>query len=247
MILNRIMSNEKYILSLLDPQDKNVLDFGSGNGNLVRELKAASFNAVGCDVLEWYSLRDGEIVDGLLVGKDLLPSSDHQLPFRSGKFCSIVSNQVVEHLLDLDAMSSELFRVLKPGGKIYLLFPVKEALIEPHTRIPLLQFFKPYSLAFGTLVSLKIFSQNMLRPKHLRVPVFEKVKKTRLYFKEGIHFRTLNEIVENFESFGFTVSIKTDDWFDRCYSKGPIFKLFARFLNPKFFLGCHLILEKDQL
>ena len=142
-------------------------------------------------------------------------------------------------------MSSELFRVLKPGGKVYLLFPVKEALIEPHTKIPFLQFFKPSSLAFGTLVTLKIFSQNIVRPKHLRVPIAEKVKGTRFYFKEGIHFRTLNEIVENFESFGFTVSIRTHDWFDRCYSKGPIFKFFTRFLNPKFFLGCHLILEKD--
>ena len=174
MILNRIMSNEKYILSLLNPQDKNVLDFGSGNGNLVKRLKAANFNAFGCDVLEWYSVRDGETVDGLLVGKDLLPSSDHQLPFRSGKFCSIVSNQVVEHLLDLDAMSSELFRVLKPGGKIYLLFPVKEALIEPHTKIPLLHFFKPNSLVFGTLVSLKIFFTKYGASKTLEVPVFEK-------------------------------------------------------------------------
>ena len=87
MILNRIMSNEKYILSLLNPQDKNVLDFGSGNGNLVRELKAANFNAFGCDVLEWYSVRDGETVDGLLVGKDLLPVLT--ISFHSGPVSSV--------------------------------------------------------------------------------------------------------------------------------------------------------------
>ena len=76
MILNRIMSNENYILSLLDPHDKKVLDFGSGNGNLVRKLKASNFNAIGCDVLEWYSVRNGDLIDGLLVRKALLPSSD---------------------------------------------------------------------------------------------------------------------------------------------------------------------------
>ena len=73
----------------------------------------------------------------------------------------------------------------------------------------------------------------MVRPKHLGFLCLKRLK-TRLYFKQGIHFRTLNEIVENFESFGFTVSVKTHDWFDRCYSR-LIVKFFLAILNPKFF------------
>jgi SAM-dependent methyltransferase len=44
-------------------------------------------------------------------------------PFPEGKFDSVLCNQVLEHVFTPDAFLSEIYRVLKPGGRVLLTVP----------------------------------------------------------------------------------------------------------------------------
>tara|TARA_A100001015_G_scaffold311546_1_gene415005 strand:- start:561 stop:1298 length:738 start_codon:yes stop_codon:yes gene_type:complete len=243
-MLNSNMTNEDYLVSLLSSHDTRVLDFGSGEGNLVRKLHYAKFDAVGCDILQWYKACEGKQVNGLMIGKDLICNTENHIPFADEHFTSIVSNQVIEHISDLDAIARELNRVIKPGGFAYLLFPVKESIIEPHTKIPLLQHFNPSSIIFALLISIKIFMRNLIAGKDSRVSVAQKVRESRLYFQDHIHFRHLNDVKMIFEGAGFEVRDETSKWFMSRYSNSYILRLISFILKPKYFIGSHLLLRK---
>ena len=56
-------------------------------------------------------------------------------------FDVVFSNQVLEHVPDLDKVLSEIHRVLKPGGVILSLFPDRAVWREGHCGIPFLHRF----------------------------------------------------------------------------------------------------------
>ena len=244
-MLNSRMTNDDYLISLLRPLDTQILDFGSGRGALVKKLHDAKFKAVGCDILEWYVEYEGQRINELLLGTDLVLSTDNTIPFNDGHFTTIVSNQVIEHISDLDAIALELHRVIKMDGLIYLLFPVKEALIEPHTKIPFLHYLNPTSVSFGILVWIKLILQNFLNSNNGHpVSIKQKLKETREYFEHHVHFRELNDIKSKLEGVGFEVSDETSKWFTARYSHSLVARLVAFFVQPKYFIGTHLVLKK---
>jgi SAM-dependent methyltransferase len=103
-----------------------VLDFGCGVGDAVMAWRAAGHEAVGCDIVlerpgEWlYSIEE-----------------PYRLPFADATFDLVVSNQVLEHVQDHDAVFAEIKRVLKPGALSLHLFPSRWAPKEVHTLVPL--------------------------------------------------------------------------------------------------------------
>jgi len=57
------------------------------------------------------------------------------LPFRNGFFDLVVSNAVLEHVGDIGETIQEMYRVLKPNGKIYHEIPNYLFPVEPHYKI----------------------------------------------------------------------------------------------------------------
>jgi SAM-dependent methyltransferase len=57
-------------------------------------------------------------------------------PYEDASFDAIVSNQVGEHLFDIDGFFSEISRTLRPGGISVHIFPLKNYLLEGHTGAP---------------------------------------------------------------------------------------------------------------
>ena len=55
-----------------------------------------------------------------------------------------VSNQVIEHVHDLSHLMRNLQRCLRPGGTSVHLFPMKHHVVEAHTRMPLLHYFRDF-------------------------------------------------------------------------------------------------------
>jgi SAM-dependent methyltransferase len=96
---------------------QRVLDIGSGP----RSFGGATFP---CTVVSL-----DEDVDAFVYGGDLPPGHSrifgrsHSLPFADASFELVVCNHVLEHVEDVDATLGEVARVLKPGGRLFVIVP----------------------------------------------------------------------------------------------------------------------------
>jgi SAM-dependent methyltransferase len=122
-------------LAKIDPPAR-ILDFGCGRGEVVRMLRESGYDAFGCD-------PEADWVPGtpnLLT----MSMSPYRLPFPDGSFDVVVSNTVLEHVLNKEESLREIARVLKPGGYAMHLFPGRWYLPrEPHLFVPLSNFWSP--------------------------------------------------------------------------------------------------------
>ena len=96
------------------------LDAGSGGGHYLNILSKSGKRAVGLEYSK-DGIKDSKkrvvntsIVNGSLIG---------EMPFRSHAFDFILCSEVMEHLLDLDAVISEFKRILKKDGCIVVTVP----------------------------------------------------------------------------------------------------------------------------
>jgi ubiquinone/menaquinone biosynthesis C-methylase UbiE len=101
-------------------RDQIVLDFGCGNGKLSFRLKergAASVYGVDLNSAALARARDanshGPSVEFLLGGASSIP-----LPSESVDLIFCIS--VLEHIMDVDSILREWYRVLRPGGKVLI-------------------------------------------------------------------------------------------------------------------------------
>lgn len=108
------MLNRRNILSLASGTNpKSFLDLGCDDGKWTKKVAAAAgaTNIYGIEIIPKsadYSRKAGVQVT---VG-----SLDNELPYDDMLFDLVHSNQVIEHVSDIDKFTSEAFRVLKPGG-----------------------------------------------------------------------------------------------------------------------------------
>jgi SAM-dependent methyltransferase len=140
------------------PAKGRVLEIGCGTGGITLHLARAGFHAVGIDSLQY----DPEILVAgnayarrLGLPSCLEPADAASLPFVDGAFDAIVCFSVVEHLDDPLKALEEAIRVLKPGGVLFVSFPLfwspHGGHLDDHIRIPWFHIL-PKRLVVGTLV-----------------------------------------------------------------------------------------------
>jgi len=105
-------------------KDTRILDWGCGAGDLVTEGRAAGYDVVGCDF----------DASGLYLSA--INAEDYRLPYVDRSIDVVISNQVLEHVMDYEGSLAELRRVLKPGGAFLHMFPARMIPIEPHVFVP---------------------------------------------------------------------------------------------------------------
>lgn len=118
-------------------QHTRVLDLGCGAGKLVQAAREKGYDFYGCGL----GLRDahtnadqGLVEQGILRDIDLEP---YHLPFDDCTFDAVISDQVLEHVMDYPSTLREVHRVMKPGGAFLHVFPPRYMPIEPHVHVPL--------------------------------------------------------------------------------------------------------------
>jgi SAM-dependent methyltransferase len=99
------------------PSRGRLLELGCGEGKVLRGIAShrPELKLFGCDV------RDVAPVDGAYEFRRmtaLIPAVDHELD-------AAVFSDVLEHVDDPQAMLSELFRVLRPGGRLIGFIPLE--------------------------------------------------------------------------------------------------------------------------
>ena len=97
-----------------------VLDIGCGDGHFASIAYTEPID-VGIDV------RDEELREarrrGASVYVDLAIASATRLPFADASFATVISNCVIEHIEDNEAVLAEIGRVLRPGGTFATTLP----------------------------------------------------------------------------------------------------------------------------
>ena len=128
-----------YVRSSVAPGAR-VLDYGCGAGTTVALLCEAGFDAHGVDI-RWDGADFRELDDP--SGRLRYYEEGGRLPFDDDSFDLVISDQVFEHVVPLEASIREIERVLKPGGVSYHHFPSKAVLREGHIGIPLAHRLPP--------------------------------------------------------------------------------------------------------
>jgi len=113
-----------------------VLDYGCGRGATVRALRARAVDAYGADVffagMDYEDIGSDElVVQGII--RRISPRGD--VPFPDQWFDVLISDQVLEHVKDLDKAISEFGRLIKSGGVMLHHFPSLEVWREPHYNV----------------------------------------------------------------------------------------------------------------
>jgi SAM-dependent methyltransferase len=122
------------------PEKKNirVLDYGCGGGDLVRFLMQNGYDAYGVDVDtffdDFYSYTDRELLSG---GRISVIDIDGKGSLSGQTFDFIISNTVLEHVVDKKRHLSAVARYMSGSSVALLLYPLLESIREGHIR----QFF----------------------------------------------------------------------------------------------------------
>ena len=175
-----------------------VLDYGCGKGEIVAEARKKGLAAYGAEAFYEGSNIRGEIEKQGWLGTVVREIKNGVIPFEDNFFDLIISNQVFEHVDDIDAVLREIDRVLKPNGALLCLFPSKDCIREGHCGIPFIHWFPKHSLLrFYYMVVLRIMGMG-----------FHKGKKSPSQWTSDFlqwldaftHYRGSNEILTCFEA-----------------------------------------------
>lgn len=141
---------------------RRVLDFGGGNGVLLREL-SKRFDEVVCvdldadiarEVVRLYKLPNVEV-----MSDDIF-----ELGLPDGHFDVIIAASVLEHILELERLAMEMKRLLAPGGELLVTAPSENRFYELGRR--LVGYSKPWDHHYdGEFIINAVGSQLMLSDK----------------------------------------------------------------------------------
>jgi ubiquinone/menaquinone biosynthesis C-methylase UbiE len=114
------------------------LDVGCGDGGITARLAPYFHHVIGIDV-EPNRVRSAESCSHQ---KNLAFSvaSAHHIPFNDSSFDIVVCAQVYEHVQDQQALASEIWRVIRPGGICFFSGPNRLKLMEEHYWLPFLSW-----------------------------------------------------------------------------------------------------------
>lgn len=147
-----------------EPVGLEILDVGAGEGALTQKLHQMGYRMKACDFSPEAYKYTG-------VGCDAVDITG-PFPYADGSFDLVIAVEVTEHILDHENFFSEINRILKPGGKLYISTP---NILSMKSRLRFLfqgfpYGFKPLNMelydGMQHVASLSLDQYNYLAVKH---------------------------------------------------------------------------------
>lgn len=128
---------EKYLIC----ENLTILDLGSGEGGTSIVLSGKN-KVIGYDLnLIRLKRQKNNSENYLRINGDAL-----RLSLKNNSFDLIILQDVIEHLPDVNSLINEIWRVLNPGGIVYISTPNKRSLFnfiaDPHWGFPIVSILK---------------------------------------------------------------------------------------------------------
>jgi arsenite methyltransferase len=112
-----------FSLGRLEPGEK-VLDVGCGAGTdtlVAAQMVGSDGRVTGVDMTPEMLSRARAAAAEMGAGNvDFVEGDVEKLPFAAGSFDVVISNGVIDLIPDKNAVFSEIFRVLRPGGRLQI-------------------------------------------------------------------------------------------------------------------------------
>lgn len=170
-----------------------ILEGGCGLGDKVYMLKEAGFRITGVD----YAKKSIRRAHAFKTELDLGCGDLRYLPFKKDSFEGYWSFGVIEHLYNgYKDIQAEMYRVIKPGGFLFLTVPVMSKLrkikaaigIYPHMSSQLVDISNFYQFAYDpeeVIYDMRKYGFHMLGYQELNVykGFFDEVPGTKLFMK----------------------------------------------------------------
>ncbi|AFH48552.1 SAM-dependent methyltransferase [Ignavibacterium album JCM 16511] len=197
---NISLERGKFVKQVLEqnfePINLSVLDLGSGEGGTSKILSEKNF-VISLDI---NFIRLKRQKENFNLGK-LLQADAIQLPFSDSTFDLIIIQDVIEHIENLNQLHSELLRVLKEDGLIYLSTPNRFSIInflsDPHWGNPF----------------ISILSRNII--KNIFIRFFRKKERSRNDIPQLLSLKTIRKLFSK----DFEIKLMTDFSVDELFKE----------------------------
>ena len=112
-----------------DFKGKKVLDVGSGNGYVLSRYATEGAQVFGVDITETGIDLCNKRFGHMGLTGDFRVADAQRLPFDDNTFDCVCSMGVLHHVPDTEKAVAEVFRVLKPGGRLIVMFYHKNSIL----------------------------------------------------------------------------------------------------------------------
>ena len=118
-----------------DNKDIKILDFGAGVGQTVFYLRLLGYKVYALNLTGRTRDMSPRFAKELNIDEDIFfeYNGEEKVPFESNTFDLVYSEQVLEHVHDLDVYYRETARILKPEGTAFFSFPHRLSPYDTHT------------------------------------------------------------------------------------------------------------------